>query len=480
MKEKFGYLFKNTGYLVIGNFSSKILVFLLVPLYTSVLSTAEYGTYDLAFTTIQMLVPILSLNILDGVMRFSFDTGKKERQYTFSIAIKCMLLACVIFSAGAIIAKILFSINILEQYLLEIILFFTLYIFSQFTVQFAKGLDDVKGISISGILGTSTVILFNILFLLVWKFGLRGFFWANIFSFGIQGFFLFVHSKAYSYYVLPKEIGKAGREYGKEILIYCWPLVFNTLSWYINGAADRYVVTLINGIETNGIYSVAYKIPAILNAVQTIFIQAWQLSAIKEYETSDSEKFYKKTYQSVQMTMIILCSALIMGTRIIARLLFSSDFYMAWKYVPTLLTYIIFNTLAGTVGGIFAAAKDSKAFSISAITGATINILLNIALVYFWGAEGAAIATVISSIVIWYMRMRFARKYVELSLNHRFYFFEFALLFIQAALMTVIEERWGYYFQLVLFCVIVIMNIKEFRDISGKKISFGRGNENDQ
>ncbi len=68
MKNKFKYLFKNTGLLFIGTFSSKVLVFLLVPLYTSVLTTAEYGNYDIVYTTIQLLVPILCLNVIDAAM----------------------------------------------------------------------------------------------------------------------------------------------------------------------------------------------------------------------------------------------------------------------------------------------------------------------------------------------------------------------------------------------------------------------------
>ena len=82
MNTKAKYLIKNTGILTISNFSSKILVFLLVPLYTSVLSTAEYGTYDLAISTVTLLYPILTVNIVDAVMRFAMD--KKYNTYVFT------------------------------------------------------------------------------------------------------------------------------------------------------------------------------------------------------------------------------------------------------------------------------------------------------------------------------------------------------------------------------------------------------------
>ena len=56
---KYKYLFKNIGIMTISNFGTKILSFLMVPLYTNLLSTSEYGTYDLYQTTLFLFVPIL-------------------------------------------------------------------------------------------------------------------------------------------------------------------------------------------------------------------------------------------------------------------------------------------------------------------------------------------------------------------------------------------------------------------------------------
>ena len=74
---KYKYLFKNIGIMTISNFGTKILSFLMVPLYTNLLSTSEYGTYDLYQTTLFLFVPILSLNIADAIMRFSMDKNQK-------------------------------------------------------------------------------------------------------------------------------------------------------------------------------------------------------------------------------------------------------------------------------------------------------------------------------------------------------------------------------------------------------------------
>lgn len=95
MNSKYKYLIKNTGILAISNFSSKLLVFFLVPIYTSVLSTAEYGTYDLAMSTVLLLYPVLTVNIVDGVMRFSMEKGADHTKI-ISIALRFIFVGMFI------------------------------------------------------------------------------------------------------------------------------------------------------------------------------------------------------------------------------------------------------------------------------------------------------------------------------------------------------------------------------------------------
>ena len=71
--KKYTYLLKNIGLLTISSFTSSILSFLLVPLYTSVLSTRDYGTYDIFNTTIMLCIPIFTVGIIEAVLRFSLD-----------------------------------------------------------------------------------------------------------------------------------------------------------------------------------------------------------------------------------------------------------------------------------------------------------------------------------------------------------------------------------------------------------------------
>ena len=85
--KKYRYLLKNIGLLTLSNFATKLLSFFLVPLYTNVLSTSDYGTYDLLYTTISVLIPILTLNIQDAVVRFSLEK-EYDRDAIVTVATK--------------------------------------------------------------------------------------------------------------------------------------------------------------------------------------------------------------------------------------------------------------------------------------------------------------------------------------------------------------------------------------------------------
>ena len=113
---KYKYLFKNIGIMTISNFGTKILSFLMVPLYTNLLSTSEYGTYDLYQTTLFLFVPILSLNIADAIMRFSMDKNQKLEEI-IGIAFRIFLKATAV-------CIVLAAINYKLKYLIHIYTFF--------------------------------------------------------------------------------------------------------------------------------------------------------------------------------------------------------------------------------------------------------------------------------------------------------------------------------------------------------------------
>ena len=453
--EKSKYLLKNIGILTLSNFSSKILVFLLVPLYTSVLSTAEYGSYDLCVSTATLLYPIFTLNIVEAVMRFLMDKTKDKKDIT-SIGLKYVIISVLLFG----ILMLLFSVtgwwNDIHGYENLIFLYFITFVFNQFLIQFTKGIDQVKEMAIAGVLGTITTIVSNILFLWVFKFGLNGFFVANIFSQLVSALYLGIQTKIWKYI----NLNKINVPLQKEMLRYSVPLIATTIGWWVNSTSDKYVVSVLLGVSANGLLSVSYKIPQIMATFQSIFTQAWSISAIKEYGEQDTAKFYGNTFTIVNLFICAACSWLILLTKPLAHILYAKDFYQAWQYVPFLLIASVLNCASGLLGPILSAQKNSKAMMWSALIGAGANIILNITLVRIIGIQGATIATVICSYIIYAVRKTAVKK--EITIDHyATILITWILLSIQATMEIYISIWWLEALTMIILLIINVPTLKK-------------------
>ena len=447
MNNRSKYLIKNVGILTISNFASKILVFLLVPLYTSVLSTEDVGIYDIVVSTIALLFPLLTLNIIDSVMRFLMDDYSKSE--VASIGIKFILFSNIpvlffllIISKNELIPRI-------HGYESIIFVYYMVTVFNQYSIQFAKGMEMVTDLGVSGVLSTIVMLTCNIVFLLVLKLGLRGFFFANISSQLVSLLYLLLRTKTWYYWKLTS----INISLQKEMLKYCLPLIVTAIGWWMNNAADKYVVTFICGMAANGILSVSYKIPAILNTVQSIFTQAWQISAIKEYGEEDTSIFYGKTFIVLNFIMSIGCSVLILLAKPIGHILYKNEFYVAWRYVPFLIISSVVNCASGVLGPILSAKKASNLMALSAIYGAVFNLIFNFCLVYLMGIQGATIATLISSFVIYYIRKRSVGADITIP-QYSAVIFTWIMLCVQA-----VAEIYTSYFYINIIVLIIIIFI---------------------
>lgn len=435
MDKKTITLANNLGIFAISNFASKILVFLLVPLYTNILSTDEYGIYDLVVTTISLLIPIISLNIIDALMRFLMDQQIDKSQVA-SIGIYYTFLSIIIFSSLTYFFC-LFSVGQkINGYELLIILYYIFYALNLYCVHFAKGIEKIKETAFAGVIGSVSMISMNIFFLCYLKYGLKGFFLANIISHALPSVFLMLSLKIWKYI----KVKKLNHELECKMLGYSVPLVVTAVGWWVNNGSDKYIVTMVCGVSACGLLSVAYKIPSIINTFQSIFIQAWQISAIKEFGKKETCIFYGRTFSFINFMMCLSCSILIIFTKPLSRILFAKEFYLAWELIPFLLVSCVFNSASGVLGPILSAKKNSKILAFSAFWGAVINILLNIVLVNFIGIQGTTIATAFSSFIIF--GLRYINLKCDLILEKKFTIIFTWILLIFQTLVEIFTNMW--------------------------------------
>lgn len=463
---KYKYLIKNLGLLTLANFATKLLSFFLVPLYTNILTTEEYGTYDLFNTTIGVLLPILTLNIQDAVIRFALDK-KYKKEAVVTIGMKYIFVSNIIVAIGLFI-NYAFGFSALgKQYAIFFFLMFLTQSTSGIVTCYIRGTDKIADLSVSSVLASAVTIGLNIIFLVTFHWGLVGYFLANIIGPLVQSFYLAIRGQMFQNMHLTRNYHSEQ----KEMLGYSRPLIANALAWWVNNASDRYVVIFFCGLAANGVYSVASKIPQILNVFQTIFNQAWTLSAVKDFDPEDKSGFFANTYRAYNCLMTIVCSLVIVADKILAKFLYAKDFYVAWRYVPWLTIAILFGSLSGYVGGFFSAVKDSKVFAQSTIVGAISNVVLNIIFTPIMGPLGAAIATTVCYVIVFAIRYVQSKKYIKLRINLIRDMISYIILVAQSVVLLAIDNNYILYGTLgSLFLIIVLLYVKDIRLLVNKVI----------
>lgn len=248
----------------------------------------------------------------------------------------------------------------------------------------------------------------------------------------------------------------------KDMLTFSFPLIFSIISWWVNNASSRYILTWMSGVAASGIFAVAYKIPNLLTTFQTIFSQAWSISAIKEFDKNDTDHFIGNTYTMVNFALTIVCSLIMMGNVFAASILYSNDFFVAWKYVPPLLISVLLNSMSLFIGSIFTAVKDTKTLSVSTIIGACVNLICNFVFVYFWDIYGAVFATMIGYAVVLIARQIILRKHIIMQVRWKRDFFVYALLGLQMILAMFGNSYIA--LQIVIFAIICMAYKSEIKN----------------
>lgn len=410
MKNNYNKLLNNTIIFTLGNFGTKILTFFLVPLYTSVLSTSEYGTADIITTTVNMLVPLLTLSIYEATLRFTLDKYENKKG-VFSISL--------LFCFGGTFVISLFSILMLffdiwfRSYVIYVpILFCTISLQICFA-NYIKGIEKTLIYAVQGIIYTLAYCCSNIVTLVVLKKGINGYLDSIVVGNLASCIFMFCICKLW------KDINLKVIDWLllQRMVKFCLPLTPSTLLWWLSAYSDKYMLVLLVGTSANGLYSVANKIPTIFISISGVFLQAWRLSSIEVFDNNDNA-FLQNVYSVYYITASEMCLVLCIISPVIAKLLFREDYYIAWTFVPLLLMAALMEGMAGFLSSIYVAAKKTNIMMVSTVVGVLVNLGFNYFLISKIGALGATMATAISFWVVWIIRSLCLKKIIKLDINY--------------------------------------------------------------
>lgn len=442
-------LFSNTLTFAIGSFSSKILVVLLIPIYTNALSKAEGGIADVLTQIANWAIPIASVTIAEAVIRFGLDKAY-DKKAVFTIGNVVCLSGLALFG----VLMFVFTIaGVAKNYLgtYGIILYLYIFMSSMKTLYstYVRALEKVKLFAVNGIITTFFTLLFNVLFYMVFPknyafFGIGGVFaspvakylLAVLLSDFISIIFLIFTAKLWKHF----DRASWNRDLLRTMLQYSVPLIPAQLLWLITNSSDTFMTTYIMGENYNGVLSAAYKIPNIVATVYLMFGQAWNMSAITENDSKDRDHFYEKVFDFNQSLIYILAGGCLLVIQPLTNVLIGKEFHDSIRYSPILIYSTVFSCFTTFMGSIYIATKKSKRSLFTSFISGAVNVGINLLLIPRIGLYGPAISTVIAYLAVFAARVYDSRKLIPFKIDWKKLVFNNVILVAMMLINTALPD----------------------------------------
>ena len=453
-------IFTNTIWISIGNVSTVISGFLLIPLYTSTLTVSNYGAIDLVMILISFFLPFVTLQSADALQTFLL----KKRQNNNNLFFNSIIIFIVGFLFSLLFFKVVDSFS--DGMALWFYIVLLLMGLNMILSSFYKGINKIKISSFSSVIESLSLIITMFVLLSYYNQGIRGFFISIIFSkslsfiFYLSHFILFENDKDFE--INLKTV--------KLILVFSIPLIPNMLGWWISNLSDRYLIKYFLGFESNGIYALAVKFPLIINVIGSILISSWMISSIKNIELKNSRLFKGMFFLFSNILLTLVIGIVFILPYIFPLIIKSNQYFEAMEYIPILMISVFFSAFSSLFGVTYLAENKTKLAALTTIISGLLNILLNLILIPIYGIWGAVISTLISFLVISIQRYFFVKKNTSIRFSYTHFIMLLCLIFLKQlfsySLISFIFSQTIILFLLFLSMFLLYRNFKDLKNLS--------------
>lgn len=413
----------------IGNLGTKILTFLIVPLYTYYINTSDMGDYDLLITSISLLVPLISLRISDATYNWMImRTASNELciKATYNYLLKSCAIAVII-------------ISVFSQYLhiWNVVLFLAILVLEPLldtTQKILRGLKNQKLFAVSGIIYTGILVTLNFVTVCIMKLGVTSLLVNIIISHIISITLIFCLEKQMRCLTVTVE-KKELKVTQMEMLKYSMPLVPSTLSWWVMSVSDRYVIRFFLGSSYNGIYAIATKFPSVLQTFFVLFNNAWTDMALANLNSKEeNSKYVSDIFEKMYMFSFSMLCFLIPLTKVVTQVILSADYKTGSVYIGFLYLGAIFQGFSTFASVGYLQKKKTAKVSTSSAAGAIMNLLMDLLLIKTAGLFAASLSTYAGFFIMWLVRMYGIRNDWPIKINKK----KFAAMTVIATAMATI------------------------------------------
>lgn len=384
----------------LGTVLGRLIPFLLLPLYTNVFTTEEFGVMALAYVLIGFVLIIYRYGMDTALMKFYVDADQDDKNKYFTIIFSAQVTTSLLFStllilsSGTLSPILLGTTNKVLMQLVSIILFFDALWMLPLIILRAE--ERPLSYILLAVMGVTVQFTLNIVMVVVLKLGVKGVLLANILSSAsLFVFTLPIIIKRFRFnYLNNKMFG--------EILRFGLPFFPAGIFTVIMELSDRFLLEWLTDTATVGIYSAGHKLGMFGSLLVTGFNMGWMPYFLRRGKKPGAKLDFSRITTIFLGSMGFLIVLVSLWIDALVRLeiggfsFFGADFWGSTKIVPLILmSYYFLGFYVLQMPGIYLKGKTDWV-PVFRLFGASIMVVLCFGMIPVFTMLGAAWAKVIS------------------------------------------------------------------------------------
>ncbi|MCI9134796.1 MAG: lipopolysaccharide biosynthesis protein [Lachnospiraceae bacterium] len=361
-------LTKGTLVYLFGTIGSKLVSFLLLPLYTKYLPPEAYGLYDVNITYATLFSSFFFLDIWTGIMRFFFE--RKEEQGKQQV----VYCGAVIFAGSTLLyagSMLLFGARIHMEYLPGVMLYGFCLCLQNLYGYLARAYGWNFYFALSGIVSTLCNALLNAALLMLAHMDYSALYVS--FGAGILIQCMMLEGKVHVLSGFRRSYLERGTI--RELLRFSLPLCVNSLCYWLLTGYNKVIINQKLSDADNGYYAIGTKFAGILLIVASCFTMAWQELAYGKYEKSEENgQFYTRAVNLYLAALFLGYGILIPAIYLFFPLLVDDQYSRALALVPLSMLAAFGGILYTFLGNIITTFKRNDVIFLSTLCACGVNM----------------------------------------------------------------------------------------------------------
>ena len=446
-----------------GHVITRLVTFLLLPLYTNQFTPEQYGIVALFYTFVPLLNIVVRYGMGAAFLKNYVPANKEDRMSIMTNVIISLFLTGIPFLLlfyffREELSLVFFGV-VKPSYVVMMGMIIFLDTIWSIPMLALRAENRPRLFIFFSFLNVGVTLFCNLVFIIIFKMNIGSIFLSNL----IASLIIFILVLPYIYQRF--RFSSLSIVKWKAILSFALPFLPAGLFAMAMEVADRYILKLLTDLETVGIYNAGYKIGVLMLLVVNGFNMGWQPYFLEKNFDSRS-KLYPRINSIVLAILGFIWILLLfwtddlIKTSFLGITFFGSDFFGSLNIIPWIgLSYFFYGFYHLQTPGVFLKNRPKYA-AWTRLFGAFSNIGLCFLLIPMFGAVGAAYATCISFGLMALSMFCINRYLIFVKLEYKSLFIIFSLLIISYAAFSVYKDNSIVNLLIMFFYIVVIFYFK--------------------